>query len=108
MAIGGLMASEMAKDVTKIPGLADLPVIGKLFRSTSFTRNETELVILITPTIVNPKEYVPNMTPEMQAFSKEDPIKESVRQVEIDKARDKAKKNAKQNSSGGNTSGGQN
>ncbi|HWQ61937.1 MAG TPA: pilus assembly protein N-terminal domain-containing protein [Negativicutes bacterium] len=108
MAIGGLMASEMAKDITKIPGLGDLPIIGKLFRSTSFTRNETELVILITPTIVNPKEYVPNMTPEMQEFSKEDPIKESVRQVEIDKAKDKAKKNAKQNASGGKTDGGKN
>ena len=108
MALGGLMASEMTKDVTKIPGLADLPVIGKLFRSTAFTRNETELVILITPTIVNPKEYVPNMTPEMHEFSKEDPIKESVRQSEIDKAKEKANKKAKQNASGGNTSGGKN
>jgi pilus assembly protein CpaC len=108
MALGGLMASEMTKDVTKIPGLADLPIIGKLFRSTSFTRNETELVILITPTIVDPKEYVPNMTPEMQAFSKEDPIKESVRQVETDKARDKAKESVEQDSSGGKTNGGKN
>jgi pilus assembly protein CpaC len=100
MALGGLMASETTKDVTKIPGLADLPIIGKLFRSESFSRHETELVILITPTIVDPREYVPGMTPEMQEFSKEDPIKESIRQSEIDKAKDKTRKNARQNASG--------
>lgn len=105
MALGGLMASEVTKDVTKIPGLADLPVLGKLFTSTSFSRNETELVILITPTIVDPKEYVPNMTPEMREFSKEDPIKESVRQINLDKEKKKAKNSATQSSSGGKQDG---
>ncbi len=80
MALGGLLASETSKDVTKIPGLADIPILGKLFTSTSFRRSETELVILITPTIVNPQEYVPSMTPEMKDFVKEDPVKESVKQ----------------------------
>jgi pilus assembly protein CpaC len=74
MALGGLIASETLRDVTKIPGLADLPVLGKLFTSTSFTKHETELVILITPTIVNPQEYTPNMTSQMKEFVKEDPL----------------------------------
>lgn len=73
MALGGLISSETTKDVIKVPGLANLPVLGKLFTSTSFTRHETELVILITPSIVNPQDYVPSMTKEMREFSKENP-----------------------------------
>ena len=73
MAIGGLIASSDSKAVTKVPILADVPVIGKLFTSTAFTREETELIILITPSIVNPDEYVPNATKEMKDFIKEDP-----------------------------------
>ncbi len=73
MALGGLIASETTKAVTKIPGLANIPVLGKLFTSTSFSTQETELVVLITPTIVDPKEYVPSMTTEMNDFVKEDP-----------------------------------
>ncbi len=74
MALGGLIASETHKDVTKIPLLANLPILGKLFTSTTFSREETELVILITPSIVNPQEYVPGMTLEMKEFVKEDPL----------------------------------
>ena len=73
MAIGGLIASETSKDVYKIPLLADIPVLGKLFQSKSFTKGETELIILITPTIVNPRDYAPAMTPELQEFKNENP-----------------------------------
>lgn len=73
MAIGGLMASETARDVYKVPLLADIPILGKLFQSTSFTKGETELIILITPTVVDPQEYAPSVTQEMRDFSKEDP-----------------------------------
>jgi pilus assembly protein CpaC len=37
-----------------LPGLGDLPVLGALFRSTQFRKNESELVIIVTPTIVRP------------------------------------------------------
>ena len=73
MAIGGLISSEMSKDVQKIPLLGDLPILGNLFKSTSFNRNETELLIFITPTIVDPYEYVPNSTTEMKKEIKKDP-----------------------------------
>jgi pilus assembly protein CpaC len=66
MAIGGLISSEMTKDVKKLPLLGDLPIIGNLFKSTSFSKNETELLIFITPTIVDTTEYVPQATKEMQ------------------------------------------
>lgn len=74
MAIGGLIASETTKYVSKVPLLSDLPILGKLFTSTSFSKGETELVILITPIIVNPMEYMPQVTPEMKNFIKEDPL----------------------------------
>ena len=52
-AIGGLLDSRVAanKDVT--PLLGDLPVVGALFRSVRYQRQETELVVLVTPRIVN-------------------------------------------------------
>lgn len=51
-AIGGLIANETSKDITKLPFLGDIPILGNLFKSTSFSKNETELIIMITPTIV--------------------------------------------------------
>jgi len=74
MAIGGLLSNQTNSDVTKVPFLADLPMLGKLFTSTAYTRGETELIILITPTIVDPVEYLPSVTTEMKDFLKEDPI----------------------------------
>ena len=53
MAIGGLLNSEDSKTVSKIPLLGDLPIIGQFFRHTSETRDNRELLILITPTLVS-------------------------------------------------------
>ena len=66
MAIGGLIANDITRDVTKIPFLGDLPVIGQLFRSTSFTKGETELIILVTPTIVDPQALVPPLSQDVR------------------------------------------
>ena len=74
MAIGGLLANETSKNVNKIPILSSIPVLGKLFSSTSYSRGETELIILVTPSIVNPAEYQPQTTPEMKDFLNEDPL----------------------------------
>lgn len=52
MAIGGLINSEDAKIVSKIPLLGDIPIIGRFFRHTSNTRDKREVIILITPTLV--------------------------------------------------------
>lgn len=52
MAIGGLLNSEDCKTITKIPLLGDIPIIGQFFRHTTKTRDNRELVILITPTLV--------------------------------------------------------
>jgi pilus assembly protein CpaC len=53
-AIGGLLSSDVQNAVSKTPGIGDLPVLGTLFRSTAFRRNETELVIIVTPYLVRP------------------------------------------------------
>ncbi len=73
MAIGGLISNEITRDVKKIPFLADLPIIGSLFKSTSFNKNETELLIFITPTIVDSAEYIPQSTAEMKKQLNKDP-----------------------------------
>jgi len=52
--IAGLLRNTNANDVNKAPFLGDLPIIGALFRSTSFRRSETELVIIVTPYLVRP------------------------------------------------------
>ena len=74
MAIGGLISTETTRDVVKIPFLADIPILGKLFQSQSFRLNETELIILVTPTIVDPADYVPSSTEEMKEIAKKNSL----------------------------------
>ena len=52
--IAGLMSNNAQNTVQKLPGAGDVPILGSLFRSTSFKRGETELVIVVTPYLVNP------------------------------------------------------
>jgi pilus assembly protein CpaC len=53
-AIAGLFQRQMSLDYESTPVIADLPVLGALFRSARYRRDETELVILITPYLVKP------------------------------------------------------
>jgi pilus assembly protein CpaC len=53
-AIAGLFQRQMSLDYEQTPELADLPILGPLFRSARYRRDETELVILITPILVKP------------------------------------------------------
>jgi pilus assembly protein CpaC len=54
MVIGGLLQNSHNNSISKTPGLGDVPILGALFRSNGFQRNETELVIVITPYLVKP------------------------------------------------------
>ena len=83
MAIGGLIANDITRDVTKIPLLGDLPVIGQLFRSTSFVKGETELLILVTPTIVDPGALVPPMLQELKDHLNQNPAKPAGGQTDV-------------------------
>ena len=52
--IGGLLRNSGNNSIDRAPCLGNLPILGALFRSTSFRRNETELVIVVTPYLVRP------------------------------------------------------
>ena len=52
--IAGLMSNNAQNTIDKAPGAGDLPILGNLFRSRSFRKGETELVIVVTPYLVNP------------------------------------------------------
>jgi pilus assembly protein CpaC len=52
--IAGLLQKDMNNVVNEVPGLGRIPVLGALFRSTEFRRNETELVVVVTPRMVKP------------------------------------------------------
>lgn len=52
--IAGLLQNNSTQDVSKVPLLGDLPVLGALFKSDRFRRNESELVIIVTPYVVRP------------------------------------------------------
>lgn len=53
-AIAGLIENNVVQDSNRFPGLGDIPILGALFRSEEFRREETELLIVITPYIVRP------------------------------------------------------
>src|SRR3954454_9237989 len=55
-ALAGLLQNTTSQNVSKVPGLGDIPILGQLFRSDQFQRNETELVIVVTPYLVKPTE----------------------------------------------------
>ncbi len=58
MAIGGLISSSESKSVSKIPLLGDIPILGQFFRNTSKTREQKEILILLTPILVD-SDYKP-------------------------------------------------
>jgi pilus assembly protein CpaC len=53
-ALAGLLRHTSEQDISKIPLLGDIPILGALFRSNRFQRSESELVIIVTPYLVNP------------------------------------------------------
>lgn len=74
--IAGLIDDRVTENFNKIPGLANIPILGTLFRSRSQNRSKSELVIIVTPEVVTPlnaadakpepawlKEFLPQKTP---------------------------------------------
>lgn len=54
LAIGGLLQESSRQQIDQLPGLGNIPILGALFRSRDFQTEQTELVILVTPYLVNP------------------------------------------------------
>jgi pilus assembly protein CpaC len=62
--IAGLLDRQITDTLSKIPGLGDIPILGKLFQSKSVTRSNSELMIIITPELVRPtpaQQVVPEL-----------------------------------------------
>ena len=62
-ALAGLLDNSEVKSLSKVPVLGDIPVLGALFRSKSFQRNETELIFIVTANLVKPvnRDDLPQM-----------------------------------------------
>lgn len=52
--IAGLLSNDTDNAIDKVPGVGNIPILGSLFKSRKFQRNETELVIVVTPYLVRP------------------------------------------------------
>jgi pilus assembly protein CpaC len=79
-AIAGLMNSTVNSTMSKVPGIGDIPILGQLFRSKSAQKNQTELVVMITPEILrNNSPGVTSTLPRMpEKFLPPLPVKQSV------------------------------
>jgi len=62
-AIAGLFRNDIQETVGKVPLLGDIPILGLLFRSQSFIKHQTELVIVVTPYVVRPSDRKPGPLP---------------------------------------------
>lgn len=54
MVISGILKSEDSKAISKVPGLGSIPILGELFKSRDFVQRSTELVIFVTPHLIDP------------------------------------------------------
>ena len=54
MVISGMLQAEDSKSISKVPGLGSIPILGELFKSREFQEKSTELVIFVTPYMVDP------------------------------------------------------
>jgi len=56
LVLAGFLSKEESRNADKVPGLGDVPILGKLFGSQRFQHNETELAIFVTPIVVSPDQ----------------------------------------------------
>ena len=83
--IGGLMDSSESKVISKIPLLGDIPILGEFFKHTSKSRDKSELVIVVTPYIVNDEEISQTemSEPMRNWYEGEKEYKESMEKVDF-------------------------
>lgn len=62
-AIAGLLHNSVRENMKKYPGLGEVPVLGTLFRSSEFSKQETELIIIVTPHLTKPLDVAQQKLP---------------------------------------------
>ena len=72
--ISGLLNADHSNDINKVPLLGDIPIIGELFKSKNFRNNMSELVVFVTPEVVDPigHQFYPN---ERAIYQRADKLK---------------------------------
>ncbi|MGM0547918.1 MAG: type II secretion system protein GspD [Bacillota bacterium] len=81
LAIGGLIKKDELKSVKEVPILADLPLLGKLFSAEEKNDIETELIIFITPKIIESKTEIKTKTPVLTEEKLNNKIKKQEKEV---------------------------
>ena len=92
MAIGGLLNSEDSKSTSKVPILGDIPLLGELFKSHDNSHEDTEIMILITPRVVNETDTVtmgPTMSQAYEEIQNSDQLRKKVNLNELPKKKEK-------------------
>ncbi|QOG12536.1 type II and III secretion system protein family protein [Arcobacter sp. FWKO B] len=94
--LGGLIKNDQSRDISKVPLLGDIPILGHLFRSKDFQNENSELVFFITPEIVEPS----NNTQIQEFENTKEQMKEQINTIE-EKSKIKlpSSKNEKESSS---------
>ncbi len=77
-AIAGMFQNNMAKTLQQFPGLGNLPILGAMFRSNSFRRDQSELVIIVTPYIVRPVDRPGDLHLPTEAISYSNDLERSL------------------------------
>jgi len=79
-AIAGLMNNTLNSTLQKIPGIGDIPILGNLFKSKAAQKNQTELVVMITPQILSKNSYgvTGNLPRTPEPFLEPTPTKKTV------------------------------
>ena len=74
LALAGLLQEEQRGENVRVPGLGDVPLLRTFFSSKSMTRDETELIIIVTPELVHPleSEDAPTLLPGMEVTEPDD------------------------------------
>ncbi len=68
-AISGLLDNRITDSLGKVPGIGDIPILGQLFRSKNLNHSVTELIVIVTPTVVDPlKAPVTATSPAVPAW----------------------------------------
>ena len=71
--IGGLVSRSTTSSVSKVPLLGDLPILGTFFKNLNYSQEETELVIVVTPHLIQPLPASTNLQELLPGASSEQP-----------------------------------
>jgi pilus assembly protein CpaC len=84
-ALAGLLDNSETQTLSKIPGIGDIPILGNLFKSKSFQKNETELMFIVTANMVKPvnRDDLPNM-PNVENLKSGSPLGIGEKADEVD------------------------